>query len=175
MGLDRALCLNFWYELGPSFVFQLLVWAIPCMGLFHIPISPPPLFFLEEAVKTWKKSQSFCSLFPFISVLCFFLGKLFFFNLPNSFSQKKKKNSIIFLLNLIKGKKFIIHSSTTSLSTAAWKCQVHQASSQLWNSMSRYIYCRSSRNSANWIWSANSHFILHRLRLFLKCPWSWSP
>ena len=148
---------------------------------FYGPISypdfPTSTFLPWRSCENVEKNSKLLLSFSFYFCTLFFLGKLFFFNLRTSFSQKKRKRKklILFLLNLIKGKKFIIHSSTTSLSTAAWKCQVHQASSQLWNSMSRYIYCRSSWNSANWIWSANSHFILHRLRLFLKCPWSWSP
>jgi hypothetical protein len=42
MSLGWALRFDLWYELGPNFMSQLLVWAIPFMGLFHIPISPPP-------------------------------------------------------------------------------------------------------------------------------------
>ena len=42
--LGRVLHFGLWYELGPTFMSQFLIWAIPFMGLFHIPISPPPLY-----------------------------------------------------------------------------------------------------------------------------------
>ena len=43
LGFDRALYLELWYGLGPSFMPQLLVWAILFMGLFRTLISPPPI------------------------------------------------------------------------------------------------------------------------------------
>ena len=65
MDLGRALCLNFWYGLGPSLIYPFYKkwWAILYVGLFHIAISLPP-------ISPKKMKNQICSS---IFILFFFL------------------------------------------------------------------------------------------------------